>query len=1025
VYVNTCQPLVDNFFEGFNATVFAYGQTGSGKTYTMGNDGNSSSEGIIPSAVTDIFKKCAELETAGSTTKLQFSYMEVYKEECFDLLSNDKKKCEIRELVNGETVVEGLTHEQVASEKEVQDLLIKVSQVRTTAKTAMNSVSSRSHAICTFTLTTTKQETLSAAEGTTTSVITKSRFHLVDLAGSERAKKTMASGDVFAEGVNINKGLLALGNVIVALSSGAGGHVPYRDSKITRILKDSLGGNSKTVMLACVSPADINFEETLNTLRFSSRASCIVNSVTANRDYSGGDEDSSANSMQLVQEICILREELRVTKQQSEYLVEPDGTNNREVVGLFVKLASFTRSILVKCLEDDVEVNDEEIENARQIIALLKKETTCTTLVDEDDAAGGLDLDFLPPIMKLVDELETLEKQISNNNRDSVGSDCSDYSDSSSSSSSSSSSAASSEDMENNDDHSSSSKARKSIAQVESKQLEVTHMIAMTEQCKHTISQLRQEVKRLEDDKHNASKMSKPVAGAAPVKGQSEKSIQILKEKAKLLENKQKELRKKEIEYAKLMQQKEKAYKEVNILTNELKSAKRIRVEMVKKQKEDSKSHLEEKKKLIKSEHQHRKKELEAQDKASKFQRELTNKDKFMSEKLADKDREIKRLKNLAEKQDNVKQQRAQSTSHKSAPPSQFSANGHRKVLGSRSEELSHNRINELQSWIEKEVETQSSRNYLQEEIQYQMDQRSKDVRRMQALKQQSEAEEMEMVDEELKCVDEDLRTRSRSIAKAQGQLADLGIVVEKRRFAKITDLREAKILLGGMFQKLSYDKLMEQRSLEGKISAQDEEIRQLKESMQKMEAIVAQGAPSRRRKSICTDSLSLAETEQSNSHSEVTKKAKVHLKPALPHFSKKPSFKKPSDDNRDDEDDYDFDIDESFMVDEEEDDDEDYIPESERKRSHSKKRNSKDMDMDSETAGRGGRKRSKGSDASSGSEEEDRAEPAEPLSQYTVPILKSFLAERSLPVSGNINTIMSFCAGIVRLYMYGIERKS
>ena len=112
--------------EGFNATVFAYGQTGSGKTYTMGNDGSASSEGIIPRAVTDIFQKCAELEATGTKTSLQFSYMEVYKEECFDLLSSEKKKCDIREAVNGETLVEGLTHETVTSEQEVQDLLVRV-----------------------------------------------------------------------------------------------------------------------------------------------------------------------------------------------------------------------------------------------------------------------------------------------------------------------------------------------------------------------------------------------------------------------------------------------------------------------------------------------------------------------------------------------------------------------------------------------------------------------------------------------------------------------------------------------------------------------------------------------------------------------------------------------------------------------------------------------------------------------------------------------------------------------------------
>lgn len=275
-----------------------------------------------------------------------------------------------------------------------------------------------------------------------------------------------------------------------------------------------------------------------------------------------------------------------------EYLLESNsfGNGSRAVVELFVKLASFTRSMLVKCLEDDVEVCEEEIQHARQTIASLRRETAPPFAAEEEEGAS-IDLDFLPPIMNLVDELEALEKQINESSRDSVGSvetDCSSVSGGTGDGSESVGGLERCEDSSHLPRSTSAPDTLMSTARVESKQLEVTHMIAMTEQCKQTISQLRKEVQRLESDKQSTAKQAKSSGiSSAAVKGQSEKSIQLLKEKAKLLENKQKELRKKEIEYAKLMQQKEKAFKEVTSLTNELNSAKRIRVELVKKQKEE------------------------------------------------------------------------------------------------------------------------------------------------------------------------------------------------------------------------------------------------------------------------------------------------------------------------------------------------------------------------------------------------------------------------------------------------------
>lgn len=371
----------------------------------MGNDGKESNEGIIPCAVEDIFQRCQELTQDGYQTKLSLSYLEIYKEECYDLLSLSRQKCDIREGSKGETYVEGLTEQEVNSSSDVFRLLSEVSRLRATAKTAMNSQSSRSHAICTFNLKTVKTQ---VEDGISTTVTTNSALNLVDLAGSERVKKTHASGDVFTEGVNINKGLLALGNVIVALSSGGGNaHVPYRDSKITRILKDSLGGNSMTVMIACVSPADSNFEETLNTLRFASRVSCIVNNISVNKEYAGN-MDSESGNQQLLQEICHLREQLQLFQSKSSGMIMYEDAKSSSSLSIehVMPLISFIKNILIKCLEDDVLIDDEILEKATTTLQNIKETVHFTS----ETEVGQEAFDFLPPIMKLIESFEGLEK---------------------------------------------------------------------------------------------------------------------------------------------------------------------------------------------------------------------------------------------------------------------------------------------------------------------------------------------------------------------------------------------------------------------------------------------------------------------------------------------------------------------------------------------------------------------------------------------------------------------------------------
>ncbi|KAH8265672.1 hypothetical protein KR044_010640, partial [Drosophila immigrans] len=281
IYESCVRGKLKKLLHGYNVTILAYGQTGSGKTYTMGTafDGVMDEHvGVIPRAVHEIFEQTAAMD-ADCEFKISCSFVELYQEQFFDLFSPNKREestVEIRE-DKSRIVIPGLTEVQVTDAKHVTDQLMRGSAGRAVASTAMNETSSRSHAIFTLTVVATRK--------TGQKAVTTSKFNLVDLAGSERCSKTLASGDRFKEGVNINKGLLALGNVINALGTGQQvGYVPYRQSKLTRLLQDSLGGNSITLMIACVSPADYNVAETLSTLRYADRALQIKNKPVVNVD---------------------------------------------------------------------------------------------------------------------------------------------------------------------------------------------------------------------------------------------------------------------------------------------------------------------------------------------------------------------------------------------------------------------------------------------------------------------------------------------------------------------------------------------------------------------------------------------------------------------------------------------------------------------------------------------------------------------------------------------------------------------
>ncbi|XP_054883151.1 kinesin-like protein KIF21A isoform X5 [Poeciliopsis prolifica] len=314
IYSTCTEKLIEGCFEGYNATVFAYGQTGSGKTYTMGTgfDVNIVEEelGIIPRAVHHLFKGIEERRQVAQEQgrpvpefKINAQFLELYNEEVLDLFDStrdmkQKSHIKIHEDTNGGIYTVGVTTRTVSSEAEMMQCLKLGALSRTTASTQMNVQSSRSHAIFTIHLCQVRVCTSDNQEGENDNKVSNgngemdeyetltAKFHFVDLAGSERLKRTGATGDRAKEGISINCGLLALGNVISALGdrSKRASHVPYRDSKLTRLLQDSLGGNSQTVMIACISPSDRDFMETLNTLKYANRARNIKNKVMVNQD---------------------------------------------------------------------------------------------------------------------------------------------------------------------------------------------------------------------------------------------------------------------------------------------------------------------------------------------------------------------------------------------------------------------------------------------------------------------------------------------------------------------------------------------------------------------------------------------------------------------------------------------------------------------------------------------------------------------------------------------------------------------
>ena len=270
VYDSLGAQVLENAWAGFNCCLFAYGQTGSGKSYSF--VGYGANKGIIPQVCAKVFEAKEQMESANLQIQVYVSMLEIYNEKLRDLLmpQKEQKELKIRNDKKLGTYVEGLKRAAVGSYKEIEKCIDTGTNSRTVASTQMNATSSRAHTVVTIRVVQTVTE-----EGRKKEL--GSDLNLIDLAGSERAESTGATGDRLKEGAAINQSLSALGNVITALAEQANNpkkkvFIPFRNSKLTQLLQNALGGNSKTIMCCALSPADINFEETLSTLRCADRA---------------------------------------------------------------------------------------------------------------------------------------------------------------------------------------------------------------------------------------------------------------------------------------------------------------------------------------------------------------------------------------------------------------------------------------------------------------------------------------------------------------------------------------------------------------------------------------------------------------------------------------------------------------------------------------------------------------------------------------------------------------------------------
>ncbi|XP_066482857.1 kinesin-like protein KIF3C isoform X2 [Tiliqua scincoides] len=394
LYDETVRPLIDSVLQGFNGTLFAYGQTGTGKTYTMqGVWADLEKRGVIPNSFEHIFTHISRSQNQQYLVRA--SYLEIYQEEIRDLLAKDQsKKMELKENPETGVYIKDLSSFVTKNVKEIEHVMNLGNQARSVGSTNMNEYSSRSHAI--FVITVECSETGPDGEDH----IRVGKLNLVDLAGSERQSKMGAQGERPKEASKINLSLSALGNVISALVDGKSTHIPYRDSKLTRLLQDSLGGNAKTIMVATLGPASHSYDESLSTLRFANRAKNIKNKPRVNEDP----KDTLLREFQ--EEIIRLKAQLekrgmlskkRRRNSRRKKMMDGEGTPEAEEMednedgGLEKNMKNYLKEQKERLEEEKAAIQDDHslvseekqklLEEKEKMIEELKKEQEATELL--------------------------------------------------------------------------------------------------------------------------------------------------------------------------------------------------------------------------------------------------------------------------------------------------------------------------------------------------------------------------------------------------------------------------------------------------------------------------------------------------------------------------------------------------------------------------------------------------------------------------------------------------------------------
>ncbi|XP_027337873.1 kinesin-like protein KIN-12B [Abrus precatorius] len=397
-------PLVENCLAGFNSSVFAYGQTGSGKTYTMWGPANSLSgendqQGLAPRVFQRLFARLNDEQTRHSDKQLNYqchcSFLEIYNEQITDLLDPNQRNLQIREDVKSGVYVENLTEEHVSTMKDVTQLLIKGLSNRRIGATSINSESSRSHTVFICVV---ESRCKSAADGI--SRFKTSRINLVDLAGSERQKLTGAAGERLKEAGNINRSLSQLGNLINILAevsqTGKQRHIPYRDSRLTFLLQESLGGNAKLAMVCAISPAQSCRSETFSTLRFAQRAKAIKNKAVVNEVM----EDDVKHLRQVIRQ---LRDELHRIKANGYNPMDSTGGHSAAWIRRSLNLlqSSLNRPQPLSHVDDDgdeeMEIDEEGVEDHDGVSCNADMLSNCNIVADNDNEMNTDDQDLAQP----------------------------------------------------------------------------------------------------------------------------------------------------------------------------------------------------------------------------------------------------------------------------------------------------------------------------------------------------------------------------------------------------------------------------------------------------------------------------------------------------------------------------------------------------------------------------------------------------------------------------------------------------